>query len=90
MPVFLLSTHKQCILSHFINIALLCFPENLIPWWDSNPGLLVPEADMMSNAPRHQGHGFSFMYVYASDIILKITVGDPKFWATFSTIKVRF
>jgi hypothetical protein len=24
--------------------ALLCFPKNLIPWRDSNPGLLVPEA----------------------------------------------
>jgi hypothetical protein len=22
-----------------------------IPWWDSNPGLLVPEADAMSTAP---------------------------------------
>jgi hypothetical protein len=46
--LFLLSIHKQCILSH----ALLCFPKNLIPWWDSNPGLLVPEADAMSTAPR--------------------------------------
>jgi hypothetical protein len=31
--------------------ALLCFPEKLIPWWDSNPGLLVPEADAMSTPP---------------------------------------
>jgi hypothetical protein len=30
-------------------------PKNLIPWWDSNPGLLVPEADAMSIAPRRQG-----------------------------------
>jgi hypothetical protein len=28
------------------------FPKNLIPWQDSNPGLLVPEADAMSTAPR--------------------------------------
>jgi hypothetical protein len=35
--------------------ALLCFPKNLIPWQDSNPGLLVPEADAMSTAPRRQG-----------------------------------
>jgi hypothetical protein len=31
------------------------FLKNLIPWWDSNPGLLVPEADAMSTAPRRQG-----------------------------------
>jgi hypothetical protein len=34
-----------------------CFPKNLLPWWDSNPGLLVPEADEMSTAPRRQGKG---------------------------------
>jgi hypothetical protein len=34
---------------------LICFPKNLIPWQDSNPGNLVPEADMMSSAPRRQG-----------------------------------
>jgi hypothetical protein len=27
--------------------ALLCFPKNLIPWRDSNPGLIVPEAEPM-------------------------------------------
>jgi hypothetical protein len=37
--------------------ALLCFPKNLIPWRVSNPGLLVPEADSMSTAPRRQGVG---------------------------------
>jgi hypothetical protein len=31
--------------------ALLCFPKNLIPWRDSNPGLLVLVADAMSTAP---------------------------------------
>jgi hypothetical protein len=31
------------------------FPKNLIAWRDSNPGLLVPEADVMSTAPRRQG-----------------------------------
>jgi hypothetical protein len=35
--------------------ALLCFPKKRIPWRDSNPGLLVPEADAMSTAPRRQG-----------------------------------
>jgi hypothetical protein len=39
--------------------ALLCFPKNLIPWRDSNPGLLVPERDAMSTAPRHQGDQMS-------------------------------
>jgi hypothetical protein len=29
--------------------------KNLIPLRDSNPGLLVPEADAMSTAPRRQG-----------------------------------
>jgi hypothetical protein len=29
-----------------------CFPKNLIPWPDLNPGLLVPELDAMSTAPR--------------------------------------
>jgi hypothetical protein len=24
--------------------GMLCFPKNLIPWRDSNPGILVPEA----------------------------------------------
>jgi hypothetical protein len=32
------------------------FPKNLIPWRDLNPGLLVPEADAMSTAPRRQGN----------------------------------
>jgi hypothetical protein len=35
--------------------ALICFPKNLIPWRDSNIGLLVLEADAMSTAPRRQG-----------------------------------
>jgi hypothetical protein len=30
-------------------------PKNLIPWRDSNPGLVVPEANAMSTATRHQG-----------------------------------
>jgi hypothetical protein len=30
--------------------------KNIIPWRDSNPGLLVPEADAMSTAPRRQGN----------------------------------
>jgi hypothetical protein len=42
--------------------ALLCFPKNLIPWRDSNPSFLVPEADAMYTAPRRQGV-FSNSYV---------------------------
>jgi hypothetical protein len=56
------SFSKQCILSHFIHNSTAryvslktLFPQNLIPWRDSNPGLLVPEADAMSTAPRRQG-----------------------------------
>jgi hypothetical protein len=55
MPLLLLSTHKQCILSHFYTTALRCFPKNLIPWRGLNPGLLVPEVDAMSIAPCRQG-----------------------------------
>jgi hypothetical protein len=40
--------------------ALLCFPKNLKPWQDSNPVLLVPEADAMSTAPRRQWHKLFF------------------------------
>jgi hypothetical protein len=29
--------------------------KNLIPWRDSNTGLLISEADAMSTAPRRQG-----------------------------------
>jgi hypothetical protein len=57
MPSFLLSTHKQCILSHFIHNSLLCSPKNLIPWRDSNPGLLVPQADAMSTPSGHLQKG---------------------------------
>jgi hypothetical protein len=32
------------------------FPKPLIPWRDSNPGLLVPVTDMMSTAPSRQGN----------------------------------
>jgi hypothetical protein len=46
---------QECKLSHFYTTALLCFPINLIPWRDSNLGLLVPEADAMSTAPCRQG-----------------------------------
>jgi hypothetical protein len=47
--------------------ALLCLPKNLIPWRDSNPGLLVPEADAMSTASRRrQGK--------AADLCVKIYV----------------
>jgi hypothetical protein len=55
MPLFLLSTHKQCILSHFIQNSIAVFPKNPLPCRYLNPGLLVPEADAMSTAPRRQG-----------------------------------
>jgi hypothetical protein len=29
---------------HIKSTALLCFPKSLIPWRNSNPGLLFPEA----------------------------------------------
>jgi hypothetical protein len=51
MPLFI-STHKQCMLSYFIHNSTALFPKNLIPWRDSNPGLLVPEVDAMSTGPR--------------------------------------
>jgi hypothetical protein len=35
--------------------ALPCFPIKLYTLRDSNPGLLVPEADAMSTAPSLQG-----------------------------------
>jgi hypothetical protein len=41
VPLFLLSTHKQCVLSHFIHNSSQCFPKSLISWRDSNPGLLI-------------------------------------------------
>jgi hypothetical protein len=50
----------------FYTTALLCFPKNLIPWRDSNPGLLVPEADAMSIAPRRQGGHTVFVALYIS------------------------
>jgi hypothetical protein len=42
MPLFLLSTHKQCILSHFLYNRAAMFPK-------------IPEANAMSIAPRRQG-----------------------------------
>jgi hypothetical protein len=62
MPSFLLSLHKQCKPVILYTTTLLCFPKNLIPWRDSNPGLLVPEADAMSTAPRHQGYKFGVCF----------------------------
>jgi hypothetical protein len=57
MPLLLLSTDKQCILSNFIyNSTAMFLLKTLYPGRDSNPGLLVPEADAMSTAPRRQGN----------------------------------
>jgi hypothetical protein len=53
---FSFSIHKQCILSHFLHNSTAMIPKK--PYtqgsWDSNPGILVPEADEM--APRRQGY----------------------------------
>jgi hypothetical protein len=55
LPYSSLSTHKKCILSYYTQyVSLLCFPKNIIPLRDSNPELLVPEADGMSTALRRQ------------------------------------
>jgi hypothetical protein len=35
------STHKQCILSGQYSTALLGLPKSIIPWRDSNPGILL-------------------------------------------------
>jgi hypothetical protein len=59
---FSFSTHKQCILSQFIHSSIAMFPlKTIYPWWDLNPGLLVPEADVMSTAPRPQGIMIKFL-----------------------------
>jgi hypothetical protein len=47
-------------INHLSTAALLCFPTNLIPWQDLNPGPLVPEADAMSTAPRRLGINTEF------------------------------
>jgi hypothetical protein len=46
----------------------VCFPKNLIPWRDLNPGLLVPEADAMSTAPRRQGWTLNNLLYYKHTI----------------------
>jgi hypothetical protein len=51
--------------------ALLCFPKNLIPWRDSNPGLLIPEAYSMATAPRRQGFSSSCDKVIATSVFLQ-------------------
>jgi hypothetical protein len=49
--------------------ALLGFLKKLIPWRDTNPGLLVPETEAMSTAPRRQG----LLSKYSTSIILFAT-----------------
>jgi hypothetical protein len=44
---------------HFIHNST-AIPKSLLPWRDSNQGLLVPEVDAMSTAPRRQGFGVHF------------------------------
>jgi hypothetical protein len=39
--LFLFKSHKRCVLSQYSQQhCYICFPKNLTPWWDSNPGLL--------------------------------------------------
>jgi hypothetical protein len=52
IPLFLLSTHKQCTLSHFGNNSTAMFPLKPYTLAGFEPGFLVPEADAMSTAPR--------------------------------------
>jgi hypothetical protein len=42
----------------------LCFPKNLIPYRDSNQGLLVPEADAVSTAPCRQGAASICLFIF--------------------------
>jgi hypothetical protein len=61
--------------------SLLCLPKSLIPWRDSNPGLLVPEADAMSTAPRRQGTSSNFhTYYLCRKLLQKSSV--PKFFCS--------
>jgi hypothetical protein len=54
MPLFLLfNTQTMHIKSLYTQQH--CFPKNLIPWRDSNPGLDVPEADAMPTVTLSQG-----------------------------------
>jgi hypothetical protein len=59
--------------------ALLCVPKNLIPWRDSNQGLLVPEADAMSTAPRRQGFEsrVARWFVFKPKIQIWVNFGGP-------------
>jgi hypothetical protein len=55
----------------------LCFPKNHIPWRDSNPGLLVPEVDTMSTAPRRQGAEQMSTLVKFLNCIFKLCIKKP-------------
>jgi hypothetical protein len=72
------------------------FPKNLIPWRDSYPGLLIPEADAMSIAPLRQGevtllsHGhFILMYTskcnYVDDALSE---GSSRFLSMFVEVYI--
>jgi hypothetical protein len=55
---FSFSAHMQCKhIKSIILTSLLCFPKNLAPWRDSNPGLLVPKRVRcpLHHAFKHQG-----------------------------------
>jgi hypothetical protein len=50
------NTQTKHIKSFYTQKHCYVFPKNLIPWRDSNPGLLAPEADAMPTAARRQGN----------------------------------
>jgi hypothetical protein len=81
--IYLLSVNKRSILSHLFTTALLCFPKNLIPWRDSNPGLLVPEADAMSTAPRRHGRSLNSLQCFQMVYFQTKNPNLGKFWSVF-------
>jgi hypothetical protein len=69
--------------------------KNLTPWRDSKPGLLVPEADAISTAPRHQGwpskicHGSEFWYENTPHLATPVRGGEEGGELLFTTVVPR-
>jgi hypothetical protein len=57
-----LNTQTRHIKSFYTQQHCYVSLKNLIPWRDSNPGLLVPQADAMSIAPFHWAIPFNSRY----------------------------
>jgi hypothetical protein len=56
-------TMHTYVLSHFICTQQhCCFPKNLMPWRDSNPGLLIHEADAMSTVMARATKHFNILH----------------------------